>query len=106
MAGNVSVTTPLSGGVMPLMRGGPTTNTVKLRAALNGGAPLSVTRRVMALVLGDCGALGVQVNKPLAAPIIAPDGMLPCKLNESVCASGSLADAVKLNVWPSVTILS
>src|SRR5687767_12333344 len=93
---------------MPLMRGGPTTNTVKLHAALKGGAPLSVTRTVRALVLGVCCGVGVQVNNPLAAPMAAPDGMIPSRLNDSVCggASASAAAAVKLNIWPSVTTLS
>src|SRR5512145_3278441 len=108
MADNVSVTIPCWGGVMPVRRGGLTTNTVNVRAALKGGTPLSVTRTVIALVLGVCCAVGIHVNKPLPAPIVAPEGMLPSRLNDSVCGgdSASVADAVKLKVCPSVTILS
>src|SRR6266498_1427637 len=36
------------------------TTTVKLLASLVGGAPLSVTRTVIKLVLGPCASVGVQ----------------------------------------------
>src|SRR6185369_7648384 len=50
------------------------TTTVKLPSSLNGGAPLSVTRTVMTLVLGLCASVGVQINRPLLGSSCAPSG--------------------------------
>src|SRR2546422_7419712 len=41
------------------------TITVKLLVSLDGGAPLSVTRTVIRLVLGPCASVGVQVRTPV-----------------------------------------
>src|SRR4026209_1601226 len=78
----LSETLPLSGAVISLMRGGRTTNTVKLRVALKEGIPLSLTRMVMVLVLGVCCGEGVHVNKPSAGSIVAPEGAFPSRANE------------------------
>src|SRR5437867_11296717 len=43
------------------------TTTVKLLVALRGGAPLSVTRTVIRLVLGPCASVGVQLSTPVLA---------------------------------------
>src|SRR5438552_1934537 len=43
------------------------TATVKLLVALRGGAPLSVTRTVIRLVLGPCASVGVQLSTPVLA---------------------------------------
>src|SRR6266568_4036122 len=50
------------------------TTTVKLPLSLNGGAPLSVTRRVMRLVLGRWASVGVQLNTPVLGSRRTPSG--------------------------------
>src|SRR5205809_5391370 len=50
------------------------TTTVKLRVSLSGGEPLSVTRAVTVFVAGPCASVGVHVNTPLLALMLAPDG--------------------------------
>src|SRR5439155_1312308 len=79
------------------------TTTVKLRASLEGGEPLSVTSTVTRLVLGPCASVGVQVNTPLVALMLAPAGSPGSKLNVRRSPSGSVAVAVKLNKVCSLT---
>jgi hypothetical protein len=81
------------------------TVTVKLLVSLRLGEPLSVTRTVIVFVLGPCDSLGVQLNTPLLALMLAPDGGLT-KLNASVLAgtSASLAVAVSVSVLPSLIV--
>src|SRR5437867_422611 len=50
------------------------TTTVKLLVALRGGAPLSVTRTVIKLVLGPCASVGVQLSTPVLASRRTPAG--------------------------------
>src|SRR5437867_11963704 len=50
------------------------TTTVKLLVALRGGAPLSVTRTVIKLVLGPCASVGVQLSTPELASRRTPVG--------------------------------
>src|SRR5688572_25119641 len=77
------------------------TMAVKVRVELAGGDPLSVTRTVIWLVLGDWACVGVHENNPLPAPMLAPPptGWLS-RLKLSVCGgvSGSLADTWKVMV--------
>src|SRR5438046_7587220 len=73
------------------------TTTVKLRESLEGGEPSSVTRTVIKFVLGPCASVGVQVNRPLVALMLAPAGAPGSKLNVRRSPSGSVAVAVKLN---------
>src|SRR5437899_12356458 len=47
---------------------------VIVSAPLSGGAPLSVTRMVIELVLGPWVSPGVEVNWPLAGSVLAPAG--------------------------------
>src|SRR2546423_15070881 len=76
-------------------------------ALLETGDPLSVTRIVTRLVLGPCAAVGVQVKTPLVELILAPAGAPESRVYVSVWAgtSGSVAETVKLNGFPSVTVL-
>src|SRR6185503_9218028 len=69
------------------------TTTVKLRVSLSGGAPSSVTRTVIVLVPGPSATVGVQVNTPLLALMLAPAGAPGSKLKVNVFAgkSGSVA---------------
>src|SRR5262245_41126532 len=78
---------------------------VKLFVSLRLGEPLSLTRTITLFVLGPCASVGVQVNTPLVALILAPGGALT-KLNESVLAglSGSVAEAVSVSVAPSLIV--
>src|SRR5438132_659834 len=82
------------------------TVTVKVRASLNAGEPLSVTRMVMLLVLGPCASLGVQLKRPLVPLMLAPEGAPASKLKLKDCAgtSESLALAVKLRRLPSLIV--
>src|ERR1035437_1802140 len=89
---------------MPTSCGGSTTLTVNVCVALKLGAPLSVTTRLIALVVG--AVVGVQVKWPLKELTAAPAGALVPRLNVSVCAgkSASLALAVNDSVCPKTTI--
>src|SRR5207249_4712014 len=82
--------------------------TVKLRAALVGGGPSSVTRTVIRFVLGPCASVGVQVNTPLVALMLAPPGAPPSRLSADLLAgrSGSVAVFVTTNVLSSLIIWS
>src|SRR5262249_15949498 len=73
------------------------TVTVSVFVALRLGAPLSVTRTVM-LKVPSCVSVGVQLNTPLGALIVAPGGAPGSRLKLSVLAgrSGSVAVAVKV----------
>src|SRR5437868_10140920 len=86
--------------LLMVMTGGRRTMTLKLAVPDRGGAPLSVTRTVMVLVLSAWPELGVHVKMP---PLLmeAPDGWASSE-NERFCAGKSLscAVAVKLRVWP------
>src|SRR5580765_3637444 len=85
-----------------------TTTTVKLRASLEGGEPSSVTSTAIRFVLGPCASVGVQVNTPLVALMLAPAGTPGSKLNVRVLAgrSGSVAVFVATNVLSSSIIWS
>src|SRR5438093_1012151 len=84
------------------------TTTVNVFASLNAGEPLSVTRTVTALVLGPCASVGVQVNTPLVALMLAPAGAPGSRLKVRVLAgrSGSVAVFVTTNVLSSLIIWS
>src|SRR5258706_1179383 len=84
-----------------------TTNTVKLCVALILGVPLSVTRMLNALVLGDWPLFGVHVKMPLAASTFAPAGAPLPKLKVSTLAgiSGSFTTLVKPSSWPADIVL-
>src|ERR1051325_8085537 len=73
-------------------------------ASLNGGAPLSVTRTVIALVPGAAAFVVVQVKAPVGE-IVASTGAPGSRLNVSVwyAESTSLAVAVNAIVWPRGT---
>src|SRR5258707_120228 len=81
------------------------TTTVKLLVSLDGGAPLSVTRTVIRLVLGPCASVGVQVRTPVLGFRFTPVGA-DTKLNVNVLAgrSASLAVFVTVSVLSSVTV--
>src|SRR5580765_3676075 len=64
------------------------TMTVKLAVSLSGGEPLSVTRRVMKLMLGSCASVGVQLNTPLLGSRLTPSGA-ESRLKVSVLAGRS-----------------
>src|SRR5437867_4492279 len=82
------------------------TTTVNVFASLNAGEPLSVTRTVTALVLGPCASVGVQVNTPLVALMLAPAGAPGSRLKVKVLASASVAVAVNVRSVPSTRVLS
>src|SRR6476620_9568305 len=88
--------TPMTGAGL-----GSLTTTVKLRTALRGGLPLSVTRTVMRLVLGAWPSTGVHWKTPLLLLITAPSGAVS-RLNVRLCGglSVSVALMVRLNDWP------
>src|SRR6266542_2318770 len=81
------------------------TTTVKLLASLVGGAPLSVTRTVIKLVLGPCASVGVQVSTPLIEFKFTPAGA-DTRLNVNVFAgkSTSLAEFVTVSELNSLTV--
>src|ERR1035437_2602907 len=76
----------------------------KLCVALNGGVPLSVTFRVVRLVVFACATAGRHVKIPLFAFNTAPVGAVS-RLNVSVCAgvSESVATLVIVSVTPALT---
>src|SRR5213076_2586328 len=78
------------------------TMTLKLRASLEGGEPLSVTRTVIGFVLGPCASVGVQVNTPVFASRLTPVGA-ETRLKVKVLAgtSGSPARLVTTSVLSS-----
>jgi hypothetical protein len=66
------------------------------------GVPLSVTRTVK---LGDPADVGVQVKAPLVELMLAPAGA-PTRLKVRLFPPpGSVADAVKVRVEPTLTVL-
>src|SRR6266576_2389466 len=65
--------------------------------ALMGGEPLSVTTMVIALVLGPCASVGIQEKTPCVV-MLAPDGMLPVKVQVSAWFGRSESVAVTVNV--------
>src|SRR5437773_1523524 len=81
------------------------TTTVKLLVSLNGATPLSVTRTVTTFVLGPCASLGVQVNTPVLAPMLAPAGPVTIPyVSALVGTSPSLAVSVSVSVLPSAMV--
>src|SRR5881296_3462247 len=83
------------------------TTTVKLLASLDCGAPLSVTRTVIKLVLGPCASDGVQVSTPLLGSRFTPAGAdTKLKVNVFAGRSVSLAVLVTVSVLSSVTVRS
>src|SRR6266550_2053089 len=83
------------------------TTTVKFLVSLDGGAPLSVTRTVIRLVLGPWASVGVQVSTPLLGFRFTPAGAAT-KLKVKVLAgrSASLAVFVTVSVLSSVMVWS
>src|ERR1051326_6881830 len=57
---------------------GSRTASVKMRMALSGGEPLSVTRKARELTLGACAGVGVQEKWPLVVTL-APAGGTPAR---------------------------
>src|SRR5207249_3876566 len=82
------------------------TEVVRLREALEGGEPPSVTRTVIRFVRGPSASVGVQVKTPLVAFMLAPAGASGSKLKASTSPSGSMAATEKLNKVCSLTIRS
>src|SRR5437763_1647122 len=83
------------------------TTTVKLLVALRGGAPLSVTRTVIKLVLGPCASVGVQVSTPVLASRRTPVGAeTRPKLSVLAGRSASLAVLVTTSVLSSSIVWS
>src|SRR5687767_15530328 len=82
---------------------GDVTVTAKVRDALFGGKPLSVTRTVMALVFGACANNGFHENTPFEELTLAPAGKPASseKTSASAGPSGSDATFVKLSVVPA-----
>src|SRR2546425_8842499 len=81
------------------------TTTVKLLVSLDGGAPLSVTRTVIKLVLGPWASLGVQLTTPLLASRFTPAGAdTRLKVNVLAGRSASLAEFVTVSVFSSATV--
>src|SRR5438046_10462435 len=83
------------------------TTTVKLLVSLDCGAPLSVTRTVIRLVLGPWASVGVQVSTPLLGFRFTPAGA-DTRLEIKVLAgrSSSLALLVSVRVRSSVLVWS
>src|SRR5439155_1313984 len=83
------------------------TTTVKLLVSLDCGAPLSVTRTVIRLVLGPWASVGVQLSTPLLGSRFTPAGA-DTRLKVIVFAgrSASLAEFVTLRVLSSATVWS
>src|SRR5207247_870416 len=95
-----SVGTISTGGLLASM-----TTTVKLLVSLDGGAPLSVTRTVIRLVLGPWASVGVQVSSPLLGFKFTPAGAdTRMKVNAMHGRSASLAVFVTVRVPSSVTV--
>src|SRR5213593_4191390 len=86
---------------------GSVTTTVKLLVSLDGGAPLSLTRTVIRLVLGPWASVGVQVSTPLLESRFTPAGA-DTRLNVNVLAgrSASLAVFVTVSVLSSAMVWS
>src|SRR6266571_5667449 len=81
------------------------TTTVKLLVSLDCGAPLSVTRTVIRLVLGPWASVGVQVSTPVLGFKLTPPGAdTRLKVNVFTGKSGSLAVFVTVSVLSSVTV--
>ena len=81
------------------------TITVKLLVSLDGGAPLSVTRTVIRLVLGPWASVGVQVSTPLLGSRSTPVGAdTKPKVNVLAGRSASIAVFVTVSVLSSVTV--
>src|SRR5260370_2695214 len=81
------------------------TMTVKLLVSLSGGLPLSVTRRVMTLVLGPCASVGVQVRTPVAGLRLTPVGAATSeKVSVFVGMSGSVAVLVTVRLESSLMV--
>src|SRR5204863_321004 len=83
------------------------TTTVKLLVALRGGAPLSVTRTVIKLVLGPGASVGVQVSRLVLASRRTPVGAeTRPKLSVLAGRSASLAVLVTTRALSSLIVWS
>src|SRR5258708_35987145 len=81
------------------------TTILKLLVSLDGGAPLSVTRTVIKLVLGLWASVGVQVRTPVLGLRFTPAGAdTKAKVNVLAGRSASLAVFVTVSVLSSVTV--
>src|SRR5206468_2178489 len=75
--------------------------------ALRGGAPLSVTRTVIKLVLGPCASVGVQLSTPVLASRRTPVGAeTRPKLSVLAGRSASLAVLVTTRALSSLIVWS
>ena len=81
------------------------TMTANVFTLLWGGEPESVTRTFTKFVVEASATSGVQLNRPVAASMLAPRGAPGSRLKDSACAgtSTSVAVAVKCSVF-STTI--
>src|SRR6266699_2656443 len=83
------------------------TTILKLLISLDGGAPLSVTRTVIRLVLGPWASVGVQVSTPVLGFRFTPAGAATkLKVNVFAGRSVSLAVFVTVSVLSSVMVWS
>ena len=79
--------------------------TVKEFVPLKLGKPLSVTFTFTVLVVLACATAGRQLNRPLLELMFAPaGGFTSAKASVFVGRSASVAVAVKLMVWPGLTV--
>src|SRR6266404_9736534 len=94
--------------VMDWMTGRETTLTLNVVLSPSGGAPLSVTCTVIGLMVFTKESSGVQVNTPVAGPMLAPAGALVPRLKLSVLVgrSLSLAELVTTSVAPAWIVRS
>src|ERR1051326_1433243 len=99
MVENVNDTIPPPVLVIPPLGRG-LTNTLNVWLAVKAGRPLSVTLTVIWLDPA-WPVVGVHWNTPLAGPMLAPIGAVGRLKVRFWPASGSLALAVKLTVWPA-----
>src|SRR5205823_617778 len=81
------------------------TTTMKLWVALMGGAPLSVTRTVIKLLLGACASVGVQVSTRSSESRRTPVGAeTRPKVNVSAGMSSSMAVLVTTKLVNSLMV--
>src|SRR5207247_1595121 len=83
------------------------TTTVKLLVSLDGGAPLSVTRTVIRLVLGPWASVGVHVSTPLLGFKFTPAGAdTRLKVNVLEIGRASRREGVTVRGLSSVMVSS
>src|SRR5712671_3915523 len=92
---NSSIVTKLG---TPLNTGASLTSSTVIVIDASVWVTPSDTRTVNGYEPGPCASLGVQVNSPVIASMLAPVGA-PTRLNVSVCAGMSLSVALAVNVY-------